>query len=129
MKCAPRAYFELIKLDIPGPSGERTARLHFLRSSPLFVMKPPVPKSFSPSVSDPLTAKPTQGELRSRLEVLTKKKRSVKRKPSSSPEGYPPARGKTLKVGASPSPLFAIGVGDSLGRADEPPLEVLPILV
>ena len=87
VKCAPRAYSELIRSDIPRSSGVRPARLHFLRSSPLSVMKHPVPKSSSPSVSEPLTAKPTQGELRSLLEVLAKKKRSEKRKPPCSPEG------------------------------------------
>ena len=92
-------------------------------------MKPHVSKSFSPSVSEPLIAKPTQGELRARLEVLTKKKRSVKRKPPTLPEGFPPTLGKILKVGASSSPSSAVGVGDSLGRAVEPPLEVLPISV
>ena len=129
VKCAPHAYSELIGSDIPGSSGARPARLHFLRSSPLFVMKRPFPKSFSPYISEPLTAKPTRGELRSHLEVLAKKKRSMKRKPPSSPEGCPPARGKTLKVGASPSPSSAVGAGNSSGRADEPPLEVLPISV
>ena len=127
VKCAPCAYSELIRSDISGLSGTRPARLPFLRSSPLSVMKRPIPKSSSPSVSEPLTAKPTRGELRSHLEVLAKKKRSVKRKPPSSPEGCPPSRGKTLKVGASPLPSFAVGAGDSLGRADEPPLEVIPI--
>ena len=125
--CAPRAYSKLIRSDIPGSSGARPARLHFMRSSPLSVMKRPVPKSSPPSVSEPLTAKPTWGELQSRLEVLEKKKRSVKRKPPSSPEGCPPARGKTLNMGASPSPSSDVGAGDSSGRADEPPLEVLPI--
>ena len=43
--------------------------------------------------------------------------------------GLPPARGKTLKVGASPSPSSIVGAGDSSRRADEPPLEVLPISV
>ena len=92
-------------------------------------MRPPVTKSSSPSVLEPLIAKPTQGELRARLEVLAKKKRSVKQKTSTSPEGCPPARGKILKVGASSSPSSFIGAGDSSGRAAEPPLEVLPILV
>ena len=92
VKCAPHAYSELIRSDIPGSSGVRLARLPFLRSSPLSVMKPHVPKSSSPSVSEPLIAKPTRGELRSRLEVLVKKKVSVKRKPSSSLKGCPPAR-------------------------------------
>ena len=129
VKCASRAYSELIRSDIPGPSGERPARFPFLRSSPLSVMKPPIPKSSSPSVSEPLITKPTRGELRSYLEVLTKKKRSMKRKPPSSPEGCPPARGKILKMGASSSLSSVIEARDSLGRADEPPLEVLPISV
>ena len=63
VRCAPRAYSELIRLDIPGSSGARPARLPFLRSSPLSVMKRSVPKSSSPSVSEPLTSKPTRGEL------------------------------------------------------------------
>ena len=53
----------------------------------------------------------------------------MKRKPLSSLQGCPRARGKILKVGASSSPLSAVGAGDSLRRADEPPLEVLPISV
>ena len=59
--------------------------------------------------------KPTRGELQARLEVLAKKKRSVKRKPLTSPEGCSPARGKILKMGASSSPSFVVGAGDSLG--------------
>ena len=61
--------------------------------------------------------------------MLAKKKRSVKRKPPSSSEGCPPARGKTIKVGTYPSPSSTVGASDSLGRANEPPLEVLPISV
>ena len=132
VRCASRAYSELIKSDIPGPSGARPSRLPFLRSSPFSVMKPLVSKSSSPSVSEPLIAKPTLGELRARLEVLAKKNRSVKRKPPTSPEGCPPARGKILKVGASSSPLSAVRAGDSErgGRtAVKAPLEVLPLSV
>ena len=90
-------------------------------------MKRSVPKSSSPSVSEPLTAKPTRGELQSHLEVLAKNKRSVTRKLSSSPEGCPPARGKTLKVGAYPSSSYAVGAGG--GARMSPLLEVLPISV
>ena len=128
-KCVPRAYSDLIRSDIPGPSGARSVRLPFLRSSPISIMKPPVSKSSSPSISEPLIAKPTRGELRSRLEVLAKKKRSVKRKPPTSPKGCPPAQGKILKLGASSSPSSAVRAGDSSRRAAEPPLEVLPISV
>ena len=53
----------------------------------------------------------------------------MKRKPSSSPKGCPPVRGKTLKVGTYPSPSSIVRAGDSLGGANEPPLEVLPISV
>ena len=120
-KCASRAYSEVIRSDIPGPSGARPTRLPFLRSSPLSVMKPPVSKSSSPSILEPLITKPTRGELRARLKVLAKKKRSVKRKPPTSPKGCPPARGKILKVGAFFSPSSAVKAGDSLGRAAEPP--------
>ena len=117
VKCAPRAYFELIRSDIPGPSGARPARLPFLRPSPISIMKPPVSKSSSPSVSKPLIAKPTRGELQARLEVLAKKKRSVKWKTSTSPKGCPPAWGKILNMGASSSPSSVVGTRDSSGRA------------
>ena len=61
--------------------------------------------------------------------MLAKKKRSVKRKTLTSPEGWPPARGKILKAGAFSPPSSTSGAGDSSGRATEPPLEVLPISV
>ena len=73
--------------------------------------------------------KPTRGELRASLEVLAKKKRSVKRKTQASLEGCLPARGKVLKAGLSSSPPSTVGAGDSSGRAAEPPLEVLAISV
>ena len=81
VKCAPSAYSELIRSDILRPSGARPARLPFLRPSPLSIMKPslpPISKSSSPYVLEPFIAKPTQGKLQARLEVLAKKKRSVK---------------------------------------------------
>ena len=90
---------------------------------------PPISKSSSSFSLEPLIAKPTQGELRARLEVLAKKKMSLKRKTQASPEGCSPAQGKILKVGVSSSPSSIVGVGDSLGRAVEPPLEVLSISV
>ena len=131
VKCAPRAYSEFIRSDIPGLSGARPAKLPFLRPSPLSVMRPllpPISKPSSFSVLEPSIAKSTRGELRARLEVLAKKKRSVKRKPQASPEGCSPAQGKALKTGASSSPSSVFGARGSLGGT-EPPLEVLPILV
>ena len=92
VRCHSRAYSDLISSDIPRPSGAKPARLFVLRPSPHFIMKPslpPISKSSSPSSLEPLIAKPTRGELRARLEVLAKKKRSVKRKTQASPEGWP----------------------------------------
>ena len=132
VRCHPQAYSELIRSDIPGPSSAKPVRLPVLRSSPSSVMKPslpPISKSSSSLALEPLIAKPTRGELQARLEMLAKKKRSVKRKNQASPKGFPPARGKILKVGVSYSPSSTIGVGDFSGRAVEPPLEVLPISV
>ena len=128
----PWAYSELIRSDIPRPSGAKPARLPILRPSPLSVMKPslpPVSKSSSPSALEPLIAKPTREELRVCLEVLAKKKKSVKRKIQTALEGCPPTRGKILKMGVSSSPSSIVGAGDSSRRADEPPLEVIPISV
>ena len=90
---------------------------------------PPVSKSSLSSTLDPLIAKPTWGELRARLEVLAKKKMSLKRKTQASPEGCPPTRGKILKMGISVSPSSTVGAEDSSGRVAEPPLEALPISV
>ena len=132
VKCHPQAYSELIRLDIPRLSGAKLALLPVLRPSPPSVMKPslpPVSKFSSSSTLEPIIAKPTQGELRARVEVLEKKRRSVKRKTQASPKGCPSDWGKTLKVGVSSSPLSTVRAGDSSGRVAEPPLEVLPISV
>ena len=120
VRCHPQAYSKLIRSDIS------------LRSFPPSVMKPslpPVSKSSSSSALEPLIARPTQVELRARLEVLAKKKRSVKRKTQASPEGCLPTRGKILKVGVSSSPLSIVRAGYSSRRMAEPPLEVLPISI
>ena len=45
--------------------------------------------------------KPTRGELRARVELLAKKKRSVKHRAHDPPEGSLPARGKVSKLGVS----------------------------
>ena len=132
VRCHPWAYSELIRSDILGPFGAKPARLPVMRHSPHSVMKsslPPVSKSSLSFALEPFIAKPTRGELLARLEVLAKKRRSVKLKTQASPEDCPPARGKILKVGMSSSPLSTARAGDSSGRAVETPLEVLPITV
>ena len=71
-KCLSRAYTELIRWDIPGSSGSKSSRLSTLRSSPPSVMK------FSHK--RPPVVKPTKGELQARVETLSRRSRSVKRK-------------------------------------------------
>ena len=56
--------------------------------------------------------KPTREELQARVELLAKKRRSVKCKAQDPPESSLPARGKTLKLGAyvPPSPVKERGL-------------------
>ena len=49
----------------------------------------------------PLVVKPTRGELRARVELLVKKRRSVKRKAQDPSKISLPARGKVPKLGLS----------------------------
>ena len=148
-KCLPRAYSELIRSDVPGSSGLRSSRPTTLRPSPPSVMK------FSHN--GPPVVKLTKGELQARVETLSRRSRSVKRKPLDSLEKGHPAWGKTPRLGTSssspsahllvqgqvlPRPAkvprspssqlrssSAVKAKDSSGRAAEPPLEVMPITV
>ena len=148
-KCLPRVYPELIRSDIPGSSGSRSSRPATLRSSSPSVMK-------SIHVGPPV-AKPTKEELLARVEILSRGSRSVKRKTPDSLEKGRQAWGKVLRLGTSSSspsihtqvqgrvslppaevPKAPIShlrsssvakAKDSLGKAAEPPLEVMPITV
>ena len=148
-KCLPRAYSELIRSDVPESSGSRSSRPATLRPSPPSIMKfshdgPPIVKLY-------------KGELQARVETLSRRSRCVKRKPPDSLEKGHPAWGKTPRLGtsySSPSahvrvqgqvfpppaevpraPISQLRSGsatkakDSLGRAIEPLLEVMPITV
>ena len=77
-KCLPRAYSELIRSDIPGSSGSKSSQPSTLRPSPPYVMK------FSHE--RPPVVKPTKGELQARVETLSRRPRSVKRKSQDSLE-------------------------------------------
>ena len=94
-ECPPRPYAELIKSDIPSPSSSRLARSAVLRPSP--------PSTMKVSPIGPSAAKPTKGELLARLEMLSRKPRSVKRKTLDSVEKDRPALVKVPKLGASSS--------------------------
>ena len=64
-KCLPRAYSELIRSDIMRSSGLKSSRPPTLRPSPPSVMK------FSRE--RPPIVKPTKGELRARVETLSRR--------------------------------------------------------
>ena len=105
----------------------------------------------------PPVVKPTKGELQARVETLSRRSRSVKRKPHESLERSPLTWGKTPRLGTSssspsshvraqgqvsPSPVevqrasssqprsaSTAKAKDSSGQAVEPSLEVMPISV
>ena len=94
-KCPPCPYAELIKSNILGPSSSRSARYAVLRPSPPFTMKV--------SHIGPSAARPTNGELLARVETLSRKPRSVKRKTSDFVKKDRPTWDKVPKLGASSS--------------------------
>ena len=94
-KCLPHTYSELIKSDIPGSSGPRSSHPATLRPSPPSVMKL--------SHDGPSAIKPTKGELLARVETLSRKSQSVKRKTLDSPVKGRPFWGKVPKLGSSSS--------------------------
>ena len=71
-KCRPRAYSDMIKLDIPNTSGVSPSCSPYLRSPP--------PPAMEISFEGPPAVKPTREELQARVELLAKKRRSVKHK-------------------------------------------------
>ena len=148
-ECPACPYAELIKSDILGPSSSRSARSAVLRPSPPSIMKV--------SPIGPSAAKPTKGDLMARVEALSQKSWSVKRKTLDSVEKDQPAWGKVPKLGASssspsthvrtsrqmltpPAEILkasssqsrsrsAAKAKGSSGRAVEQPLAVMPITV
>ena len=98
-KCLPSAYSELIRSDIPGSSG--------LRSSHPATLRPSHPSVMKFSHDGPPVVKPTKGELQALVETLSRRSRSVKRKPLDSLEKGHPARGKIPRLGTSSSSPFA----------------------
>ena len=91
----PHPYAELIKSDIPGPSSSRLSRSTALRPSPPLTMKV--------SPIEPSVVKPTKGELLTRLEALSRKPWSVKRKTLDSVERGRPTLVKVPKLRVSSS--------------------------
>ena len=155
-KCLPRAYSDLIRLDIPSSSSVSPSCSPHSRSPPLPAMET--------SPGGPLVVKQTRGELQARVESLAKKRRSVNRKAQDPLESSLPAQGKAPKLrvsvlrspvkkrgshaevrvrgqampslaevseeaGAQRRSFYAAGAKVSSRRAAEPPLKVLAIYV
>ena len=97
-KCCPRAYSDLIRSDFPSSSGVSPSCSPYLSSPP--------PPAMETSPERPPAVKPTREELQARVELLAKKRRSVKREAQAPPESSILARGKTPKLGSyiPPSP-------------------------
>ena len=113
-RCLSRAYSEHIRSDIPRSSGSRSSSPAALRPTPPSIMK------FSHE--GPPVVKPTKGELLARVETLSLRSRSMKRKTLDSPEKGRPSWGKVSKlVTSSSSPSTHVRV---LGQVLPPPAEV-----
>ena len=117
-ECPPRPYAELIKSNILGPSSSRSARSIVLRPLP--------PSTMKVSPIGPSVAKPTKGEFLARLETLSRKPWSVKRKTLDSVEKDRLALVKVPKLGvSSSSPSTHVR---KLEQALSPPAEVPKVL-
>ena len=84
---------DLIRSDIPDFSGVSPS------CSPCSTS--PLPPAIETSPGGPLIVKLTRGELHAHVELLAKKRRSVKREAQDPPESSFPARGKVPKLGIS----------------------------
>ena len=87
---SPSGVFRVDKLNLPGSSGVSPSSSHLSKSPPLPAMET--------SHGGPLVAKPTRGELWACVELLEKKKRSVKCRAQDPPKGSLPTRGKVPKL-------------------------------
>ena len=96
-KCLLRAYSELIRSDILGSLASKSSQPSTPRPSPSSIMK------FSHD--RPPVVKPTKGELQARVETLSRRSRSVKRKPLDSLEKSHSSWGKAPRLGMSSSSL------------------------
>ena len=90
-KCHPRAYSDLIRSNIPGSSGVSPSCFPHSRSPP--------PPAMETSPRGPLAVRPTRGELQTSVELLAKKRRSVKRKAQDPLRSSLLAQGKASKLG------------------------------
>ena len=90
VKCIPWTYFELIRSDIPGPSGAKPSRPSEPSSEKSSQPSEPsgakssLPSALRPSQSSVM--KPSREVLQARVEFLAKKKRGAKRKVPTAPE-------------------------------------------
>ena len=92
-KCRPRAYSDLIRSDTPSSSSVSPSCSPYSRS--------PLPPVMETSPGGLLAMKPTRGKLQFCVELLAKKRRSVKHKAQDPPESSLLDQGKVPKLGVS----------------------------
>ena len=97
IECSARSYAELLRSDVPSPSGLKSAKSSALRPSP--------PSTLGVFSFGPAAAAPTRGEILVHLEGVSRKPRSVKRKRTDSSERDQSAPAKVQKLEA-PSSLL-----------------------
>ena len=96
-ECSARSYAELLRSDIPGSSGLKSARSSALRPSP--------PSTLGVFSFRPAVAAHTRGEILVHLEGISRKPWSVKRRKTDSPERDQSTPTKVQKLEA-PSSLL-----------------------
>ena len=103
--CRPQVSSELIRSNILGPSGLSPSRAPALRPSLPFVMKT--------SREGPSVVKPIREELQARVELLAKKKMSVKRRAQALLGSSLAIWGKVRRLGVPSPPSTSKGWGSS----------------
>ena len=92
-------YSNLIRSDIPSSSSVSPSCSLYSRSPP--------PPAMETSPERLPVVKPTRENLQARVELLTKKRRSAKRKAQAPPKSSLPTRSKIPKLGAFAPPSLA----------------------
>ena len=92
---SPSSLFQSDQLDIPNSLGVSPSCSPLSRSPP--------PPAMETTLGGPLVVKPTRGELQALVELLVKKKRSLKCKAQDPLKSSLPAQYKALKLGVSVS--------------------------
>ena len=116
-ECSARSYAELLKSDVPSPSGLKSVKSSALRPSP--------PSTLGVFSFGPPAAAPTRGEILVHLEGISRKPRSAKRRRTDPLERGQSVPTKVQKLEVPSSPLVQRPERASSPQAS-PVLDTLP---